>query len=135
MPVPVNDALTIPDVELEWKFTTSSGPGGQHANRSATRAQLSWSIAESAVLTPGQRDRLLARLGPVVRIDVADHRSQLRNRDLAETRLAERVADALTVRAKRRATKPSKGAKRRRLDSKRRRSQTKSLRRRPTRDD
>ena len=135
MPIEIDQSLVIPDAELEWKFTTSGGPGGQHANRSSTRVQLSWSIADSAVLTDGLRHRLQAKLGDVVRADVDDHRSQLRNRDLASERLADKVKAALVQQRKRKATKPSKGAQRRRLDSKKRNSQTKKLRKKPTRWD
>lgn len=135
MAIEVNSSVVIPDAELNWRFTTSGGPGGQHANRSSTRVQLSWNIAESAVLNQSTRDRLLARLGDVVRVDVDAHRSQLRNKDVAAERLAEKVRDALVEQRKRKATKPSRGAQRRRLESKRRTSQTKKLRKKPTRWD
>ena len=131
MPIEINSSLVIPDAELEWKFTTSGGPGGQHANRSSTRVQLSWSIANSGVLSESMRDRLQAKLGDVVRVDVDDHRSQLRNKDVAGERLADKVRAALVRQRKRKPTKPSKGAQRRRLDSKRRTSQTKKLRQKP----
>ena len=131
MPIEINSSLVIPDAELEWKFTTSGGPGGQHANRSSTRVQLSWSIANSGVLSESMRDRLQAKLGDVVRVDVDDHRSQLRNKDVAGERLADKVRAALVRQRKRKPTKPTKGAQRRRLDSKRRTSQTKNLRQKP----
>ena len=131
MPIEINSSLVIPDAELEWKFTTSGGPGGQHANRSSTRVQLSWSIANSGVLSESMRDRLQAKLGDVVRVDVDDHRSQLRNKDVAGERLADKVRAALVRQRKRKPTKPTKGAQRRRLDSKRRTSQTKKLRQKP----
>ena len=132
MPIEINQSLVIPDAELDWKFTTSGGPGGQHANRSSTRVQLSWNIAESAVLSDSVRNRLQTKLGDVVRADVDDHRSQLRNKDTALERLADKVKAALIQQRKRRPTKPSKGSQRRRLDGKKRDSQTKKLRKKPT---
>lgn len=135
MPITIDDRLTIPDAELEWKFTTSGGPGGQHANRSSTRVQLSWDIAASGVLSEGQRRLLVSKLGPVVRVDVDDHRSQLRNKDAASDRLADKVRQAFVRQKPRRATKPSRAAKKRRVDAKRRKSQTKAMRKKPTRWD
>lgn len=135
MPIEINQSLVVPDAELDWKYTTSGGPGGQHANRSSTRVHLTWNIAESAVLTGETRSRLLSKLGAVVRVDVDDHRSQLRNRDVAAERLAEKVRAALVRPRKRKATKPSRGAKRRRLEGKKQRSNTKKLRQKPTRWD
>ncbi len=135
MPIEINELLVIPDAELDWKYTTSGGPGGQHANRSSTRVQLSWSIADSAVLTDKDRNRLQSKLGDVVRADVDDHRSQLRNKDLATERLAEKVRGALVRKRQRKATKPSRGAKRRRLETKKQRGQTKALRKKPNRWD
>ncbi|MEM7092342.1 MAG: alternative ribosome rescue aminoacyl-tRNA hydrolase ArfB [Actinomycetota bacterium] len=135
MPIRVDERLTIPDAELEWKYTTSGGPGGQHANRSSTRVQLSWNIVASNTLTDGQRGLLAAKIGQVLRVDVDDHRSQLRNREIAEQRLAEKVRQAFVRQAPRRKTKPSKASQRRRVESKRRASQTKALRKKPTRWD
>lgn len=139
MPVAVNDRLIIPDAELQWRFSPSGGPGGQHANKANTRAELSWNLAESAVLSTAlsatQRSRLLAKLGEVAVVVVDEERSQSRNRDIAEQRLAARVRAALVVPKPRRKTKPSRGAKERRLKAKRSRSQDKQLRRRPGRDD
>lgn len=132
VPIHVDQSLLIPDAELDWKFTTSGGPGGQHANRSSTRVQLTWDIAESGVLNEDRRRRLVSKLGDVVRVDVDDHRSQLRNKDVAAERLADKVRAALVQQRKRKKTKPSKGAQRRRLDSKKRKSQTKKLRQKPT---
>ncbi len=132
MPIEINQSLVIPDAELDWKFTTSGGPGGQHANRSSTRVQLSWNIVESAVLSDSVRNRLQSKLGDVVRADVDDHRSQLRNKETAAERLADKVKAALVQQRKRRPTKPSKGSQRRRLDGKKRDSQTKRLRKKPT---
>ena len=135
MPIEINQTLVVPDAELEWKYTTSGGPGGQHANRSSTRVQLSWNITDSAVLTEGTRGQLTKKLGDIVRVDVDDHRSQLRNKDVAADRLAEKVRGALVRPRKRKATKPSKGAQRRRLEGKKRNAQTKKLRQKPTRWD
>lgn len=132
MPIEINPSLEIPDAELDWKFTTSGGPGGQHANKSSTRVQLSWNIADSAVLDDGLRATLTSKLGDIVRADVDDHRSQLRNKDLAAERLGDKVRAALVRKRKRKPTKPSKGSQRRRLEGKRRKSQTKKMRQKPT---
>ena len=135
MPIEINQTLVVPDAELEWKYTTSGGPGGQHANRSSTRVQLSWAISDSAVLNEGTRAQLTTKLGDIVRVDVDDHRSQLRNKDVAADRLAEKIRSALVRPRKRKATKPSKGSQRRRLEGKKRNAQTKKLRQKPTRWD
>lgn len=132
--VVINDQLVIPDAELIWRFGPSGGPGGQHANTANTRAELVFEIATSEVLTEGQRERLTERCGPRIRVASADHRSQLRNREVAVERLTERVREGLKVQAKRRATKPSRGSKERRLRAKKARSDTKAQRRRPTAD-
>ncbi|MFT5268358.1 MAG: ribosome-associated protein [Acidimicrobiales bacterium] len=132
MPIEINHSLVVPDAELDWKYTTSGGPGGQHANRSSTRVQLTWNIAESAVISDATRNQLLMKLGDVVRVDVDDHRSQLRNKDLAAERLAEKVRAALVRQRRRKATKPSRGSQRRRLDGKKQRSNTKKLRQKPS---
>jgi ribosome-associated protein len=121
----VNRSLTIPLEELDWHFTASGGPGGQHANTANTRVELRFDLDASRVLTAAQRQRLLARFGPVVRVVVSDERSQSRNRDLALTRLADRLAGALQVTRTRRATRPSAAAVERRMAAKRRRSQRK----------
>src|SRR6059036_2689645 len=93
----VTRSLRIPLSELEWKFTASGGPGGQHANRSNTRAEVRFDVAASPSLLDVHRERLLERLGPVVRVVADDERSQLRNRDLALERLRGRLAEALRV--------------------------------------
>jgi len=116
----VNRNLRIPFDELQWRFTTSSGPGGQHANRSSTRAEVRFDIERSNSLGAAQRDRLRQRFGPTVRAASGDERSQWRNRDKALERLAERLADALRVERSRVATTPTAGARARRLDAKRR---------------
>jgi ribosome-associated protein len=115
--------------ELEWRFSASGGPGGQHVNTANTRAEVRFDIATSPSLGPRQRARLLERLGPEVRVVASDERSQLRNRELALERLRSRLADALRVDTPRRPTKPTKAAKQRRLEDKRHRSETKRRRR------
>jgi len=125
--------FTIPTSELAWRFGPSGGPGGQHANTANTKAVVSWNIAESEALTEPQRDRLISRLGTIITVAAEDTRSQARNRDLAVDRLTEKVRASLQVQRNRRPTKPSKGAKRRRLDAKRQRSETKKQRQRPPR--
>ena len=132
--LPVSRGVRIPRRELEVTFRASGGPGGQHANKTATRVELVFDVEHSAAFLPVQRDRVMAKLGPVVRIVVDDERSQLRNRTIAEERFVARLAAALHVEAPRRKTKPSKGAKERRLQGKKQRSQTKADRRRPTTD-
>ena len=114
--------------ELDWRFSASGGPGGQHVNTANTRAEVRFDIAGSPSLGPRQRARLLERLGPEVRVVASDERSQLRNRELALERLRSRLAEALRVETPRRATKPTKAAKERRLEEKRQRSETKRRR-------
>jgi ribosome-associated protein len=130
----VNRSVTIPASEVEVRFSASGGPGGQHANKAATRVELRWDASTSTALGPRQRERVVEKLGEVVRIVVDDERSQLRNRTLADQRLVARVASALHVDPPRRATKPSRGAKERRLKSKKQRSETKANRRPPRSD-
>ena len=127
----VNRGCAIPLSELEWRFTTSGGPGGQHANRSHTRAEVRFDVAASPSLGPLQRERLLSRLGPVVRVVADDERSQLRNRDLALERLRSRLAEALRVQRTRRPTAPTFASQQRRLEGKRRRADLKRSRRPP----
>jgi ribosome-associated protein len=127
----VSRSLRIPIDELEWRFTGSGGPGGQHANTANTRVELRFDVAGSPSLGPRQRARLLERLGPTVRVVASDERSQTRNRSLALDRLRERLAAALHVEAPRHATRPSRAAKQRRLDDKRQRSDTKRARQSP----
>ena len=126
--IPVTRSVRIPRRELEVRFTTSGGPGGQHANKSATRVELRFDVATSSAFGPGQRQRVLDRLGPLVRIVVDDERSQLRNRSIAEERLAERLREALHVDRPRRPTRPTKGSVDRRIQSKKQRAETKSQR-------
>src|SRR5207244_2575473 len=115
--------------------SASGGPGGQHANTSNTRAEVRFDVANSPSLGPRQRARILDKLGPVVRVVADDERSQLRNRQLALDRLADRLREALKVERPRVATRPSKGAKQRRLESKRRTGEVKRLRGRPPAED
>lgn len=130
----VTRSLRIPRAEITERFDTSGGPGGQHANKVASRVEVTFDAHGSPSLTRWQRDRIVARWGPIVRVSVDETRSQSRNRELAAQRLAERLAAALVVAKTRRATRPSKGAKRRRLDAKKRRSDIKSSRRKPGAD-
>ncbi len=131
----VTRSLVIPADELEWRFSTSGGPGGQHANKASTRAEVSFSVVESRSLGPRQRARLLERLGPTVRAAAGDERSQMRNRELALERLRMRLADGLRVERPRVATRPSASARARRLTDKRRQSARKRDRSRPSTDD
>jgi ribosome-associated protein len=130
----VTRTCRIPLDELEWRFTASGGPGGQHANTANTRAEVRFDIANSSSLGPRQKARLLERLGPSVRVVASDERSQLRNRELALERLRSRLAQALRVDRQRRPTAPTAGARRRRVDSKRKRGDVKRLRGRPRPD-
>ncbi|MCJ1703257.1 MULTISPECIES: alternative ribosome rescue aminoacyl-tRNA hydrolase ArfB [unclassified Rathayibacter] len=136
----VSARLTIPASELQWRFSRSSGPGGQHVNTSDSRVQLTWSVAESAALTDDQRERLLQRLAQrlvsgAITVTVSQERSQLRNREVALTTLRDLVAAALAPpAAPRRPTRPTRGSGRRHLASKQQRSATKQQRRRPTED-
>lgn len=138
---PVRDRLRVTGScaigldELEWRFSASGGPGGQHANTSNTRVELRWDVERSRSLGPRQRERLLARLGPVVRIVASGERSQARNRAMALDRLRARVADALRVRSARVATRPTRAARAARVDAKRRRSDVKRTRRPPSLDE
>jgi len=138
-PVPgdltVRPSVVIPEGELRWRFSRSSGPGGQSVNTTDSRVELSWDLAASPVLSPTQRDRALLRLtgrliDGVLTVAASEHRSQLRNRAAAEARLAALVADAIAAPPrKRRPTKPSKGANERRIAEKKRRGDIKRLRR------
>jgi ribosome-associated protein len=115
--------------EIAFRFSRSSGPGGQHAQKSSTRAEALFDVEESTGLTAAERKRVLAKLGPVVRSAAQDERSQLRNRELATERVLEQLREAVKVQRKRRPTKPSKASREQRLDEKRKRGTTKRLRR------
>ena len=127
----IRDGLSVPISEIEIRASRSSGPGGQHANVTASRIEATFDVHASGVLSEAQKARISAKLGPRVTAVAQDARSQARNRDLALQRLAQRLRDALHVQRPRTKTKPTAGSKRRRLDDKRRRSQTKQGRRRP----
>lgn len=127
----VTRSVVLPVAEVELRFSRSSGPGGQHANTSETRVEASFDVEGSSALTDAQKRRVLAKVGPTVRAVAQDERSQLRNRELATERLVERLRDALKIERRRVATKPTKASRERRLEAKKRRSQTKQLRRPP----
>jgi ribosome-associated protein len=131
----VTPSLTVRLEELEWRFSGSGGPGGQHANTSNTRVEVRFDVAASPSLGPRQRARLLERLGEVVRVVASDERSQARNRELALERLRARLAEALRVERPRRPTAPTKASQRQRLDTKRRRGELKRARARPPEED
>jgi ribosome-associated protein len=124
----------IPEAEIELRASRSSGPGGQHANVTASRIEAVFDINSSRALDDEQKRRLRARFGPRVTAIAQDSRSQSRNRELAIERLRERVGAALRPRKRRRPTKATAAARERRLDAKRRRSETKRQRRRPSLD-
>ena len=124
-------SVVLPLSEVELRFSRSSGPGGQHANTSETRVEAIFAVETSSALTDAQKRRVLAKAGPTLRAIAQDERSQLRNRELAIERLVEQLRQALKVELRRVATKPTRAARERRLESKKRRSQTKKLRRPP----
>jgi ribosome-associated protein len=126
---------TIPSSELEWRFTTSGGPGGQHANRSNTRADLIFDLQATEVFPEELRGRMLGRLGSEsIVVSVAESRSQFRNRMLARARLADMLTESMKEPKRRRPTKPTRASKRKRLDNKRAHSNKKRLRREPDTD-
>ena len=127
----VTRTVSVPRSEVELRFSRSSGPGGQHAQKSDTRVEAVFDVEASSALSEAQKRRVISRVGPVVRAVAQDERSQWRNRELAYERVAETLREALRVRRPRRATKPSAAAVERRLDEKRRRGETKRLRRPP----
>jgi ribosome-associated protein len=130
-PLQLGRGIEIPLAEIELRASRSSGPGGQHANVTASRVEAVFDVAASRALDEEQKRRVSARLGPVVRATAQDTRSQARNRELAVERLRARLASALTVQRPRRATRPSTAARDKRMDAKRRRSDVKRARRRP----
>jgi len=127
----VTRSVSIPRSEIELRFSRSSGPGGQHAQKSDTRVEATFDVEASAALSDAQKRRVIAKAGPVLRAVAQDERSQWRNRELATERVVEELREALKVKRKRRPTRPSTAARERRLEQKRRRSQTKRLRRPP----
>ncbi|HEY7630602.1 MAG TPA: alternative ribosome rescue aminoacyl-tRNA hydrolase ArfB [Thermoleophilaceae bacterium] len=131
----VTRSVSVPLSEIELRVSRSSGPGGQHANVTASRVEAVFDVAESPSLSDAQRKRVMARVGPRLTAVAQDTRSQARNRELALERLRSRLASALAVPRTRRPTKPTKASRTERLESKRRRSDTKRARRRPTSDD
>jgi ribosome-associated protein len=130
-PLRIGRHAAIPLSEIELRTSRSSGPGGQHANVTASRVDAVFDVGASQALTDEQRQRITSRLGPVVRAVAQDTRSQARNRELAIERMRSRLEGALTVQRPRRATKPTGASRRRRAESKRRRAELKRLRRRP----
>jgi ribosome-associated protein len=127
----INERLSLPLTEIELRTSRSSGPGGQHANVTASRVEAVFDVAASGALDDAQRSRLLERLGPVVTAVAQDARGQSRNRELALRRLAQKLAAGLRVQRKRRATRPTRAAKQRRLEQKRRTAEKKRTRQRP----
>lgn len=134
-PVSVRGSLAIPEAELVWRFSRSGGPGGQSVNTADSRVELSWDLANTAILSPMLKERALERLAGrlvdgVLTIAASEHRSQYQNRRAAELRLGALVAEATAPPPKaRRATKPSRGAVERRIAGKKRRGEVKRLRR------
>lgn len=136
----VTRSLTVPDSEIEYRYSRSGGPGGQHANKTSTKVELVWDVAGSNALGPRQRARLLEGLGRrldnsgTLRLASDRYRSQYRNKEDVNERLRRLVAQALATRRSRVATAPTAAAKQRRLDQKRRRSDVKKMRRTPQGD-
>lgn len=131
----VTNSVRIPQYELQESFSASGGPGGQHANKAATRVELTLDITTSSAFNDSERQRVIDKLGEVVRVVADDERSQIRNRTLAAERMAGKLRGALHVQRRRRATKPTRGSQRRRLQAKSERSEVKQQRRRPSRDE
>ena len=127
----VTRSVSIPRSEIELRFSRSSGPGGQHAQKTETRAEAVFDVERSVGLSDAQKRRVIAKAGPVLRAVAQDERSQWRNRELAVERVVEQLREALKVPRKRKPTKPSAATRKRRLEQKRRRSETKRLRRPP----
>ena len=127
----VTRSVLLPLTEIELRFSRSSGPGGQHANTAETRVEAVLDVDASSALTEVQKKRVIAKAGPTLRAVAQDERSQWRNRELAVERLVDQLRDALKVQRRRIATKPTRASRERRLESKKKRSTTKQLRRRP----
>jgi ribosome-associated protein len=130
-PLLIGRGAAVPLSEIELRTSRSSGPGGQHANVTASRVEAVFDVEASGSLDDEQKRRISARLGPVVRTVAQDTRSQTRNRELALERMRARLESALIVPKQRRATRPTGASRRRRLEGKRRRSEVKRMRRRP----
>ena len=130
-PIPIRPGVAVPLREVTVRASRSSGPGGQHANVTASRIEASFDVRASTALSDEQKERIIARLGPRVVAVAQDERSQARNRELALERLAHRLAAALAPRRPRRPTRPTASSVTRRLDAKRRQSERKRDRRRP----
>ncbi len=130
----IDDRLSIPLAEIELRTSRSSGPGGQHANVTASRVEAVFDVAASAALDDAQRERLLARAGATITAVAQDARGQARNRELALRRLAQKIAAALATPRRRRPTRPTKASRYRRLEQKRRIGERKRGRRRPSRE-
>jgi ribosome-associated protein len=133
-PMPVRGQTAIPLREIALRTSRSSGPGGQHANVTASRVEAIFDVGASQALSDGQKRRIIARLGPVVTAVAQDERSQLRNRELALARLRARLAAALDVPRPRRPTRPTRASVRRRAEDKQRQAKRKRDRRRPSED-
>ena len=129
--IQVTRSVSLPRSEIDYRFSRSSGPGGQHAQKSDTRVEASFDVEASTALSEAQKRRVVGKAGPVLRAIAQDERSQWRNRELATERLVEALREALRVPRRRRPTKPTKASRERRLEQKRRRSNTKRLRRPP----
>ena len=127
----VTRTVAIPLSEIELRFSRSSGPGGQHAQKTETRVEALFDVEASAALSATQKARVVRKAGPVLRALAQDERSQARNRELALERIVEQLREALRVERHRRPTKPTAASRERRLEQKRRRGETKQLRRRP----
>jgi ribosome-associated protein len=127
----VTRTVAVPPGEIELRTSRSSGPGGQHAQKSETRVEALFDVEASSALSDAQKRRVLAKAGPVIRAVAQDERSQLRNKELAVERVVEALRQALRVERKRVPTKPTAAARAKRLDEKKRRGQTKKLRRPP----
>jgi ribosome-associated protein len=127
----VTRSVVIPRSEIELRFSRSSGPGGQHAQRSETRVEAVFDVEASQSLSETQKRRVVRKAGPVLRAVAQDERSQWRNRELAVERVVEALREALRVERPRRSTKPTRESRRRRVEEKKRRGQTKRLRRPP----
>jgi len=129
--IPVHRGLAIPLAEIELRTSRSSGPGGQHAQKTETRVEAVFDVDASATLTEAQKTRIRTKVGSVVRAVAQDERSQWRNRELALERLAAAIRDGLRTERPRRATAPTTASKERRLEEKRRRARAKRLRKPP----